>query len=298
MQELASQPSARVHLVAGPFMLLMLAIGFIVAFWYVRRRKSLQASVIARRPGVAMEFAWLAAPIVVGLTFVGISANGFSGSHAAVNSGANGQRSIEDKTDRSPRVPAGLDAGSDTKKSPSHRPAWIDQVKSDDGDCQHVVLSSQQYSTREEAEAELSSTASELIRNDMQRIRPEVPHSSWRPTVGEIRRAAVKQQYVEAVERDFGSFVHPMHRVWWQIELSPEVRTEFLPSWRQGLTSSRVRLLGLTISSLVLAASLLAMYRRLDVITGGAHRAALSIGLGVVSLGWLMVVRIAFNHWL
>lgn len=301
MQELVTPPSARVHIAAFaafPLMMLLLTLGFIIGFWILRRRRQLEAAGVARRPGIAMEFTWLAAPLVVVATFAGISAHESSGSHFGEKIGRAAQGTIPNQEDVPRQLPVGLQTASDGARLPTHRPAWIDQGKSDDGDCQHIVISSQQYSTREEAENELSRIASDLIRDDLQRIRPGTPHSSWRPTVGEIQRVAVKQQYVEAVERDFGSFIHPMYRGWWKIELSPEVRTEFLPSWRQGLTNSRVRLLGLMVSSLVLAVSLLAMYRRLDVMTDGANRTALAIGMGVVSLGWLMAIRIALNHWL
>lgn len=303
MQELVAPPNARVQvaaLAAFPLMMIFLALGFIVAFWFLRRRSRIQASGVAPRPGIATEFTWLAAPLVVVVTFAGISANEFSGSRVIGKDGTTVRQSMP-LTPRRPQVvplQVGKRIGSDGPGLPSHRPTWIEQPRSADGDCQHIVISSQQYSTREEAESELSAVASELIRDDLQGIRPGTSHSSWRPPAAEIQRIAVKQQYVEAVDRDFGSFVHPMYRVWWQVELSPEVRTEFLPAWRQGLTNSRVRSLGLVVSTLVLLASLLAMYRRLDVMTEGTHRNVLGFGVGIVSLAWLTVVRIAFNHWL
>lgn len=303
MQELVAPPNARVQvavLAAFPVMMICLALGFVVAFWLLRRRSRNQASGVVMRPGIAMEFTWLAAPLVVIATFAGISANEFPRSRFVGKDGPTVRQSMPLIPQRAQVIPlpVGNRIGSDGPGLPTHRPAWIEQPRSEDGDCQHIVISSQQYSTREEAESELSVVATKLIRDDLQGIRPGMSHSSWRPSAAEIQRIAVKQQYVEAVDRDFGSFIHPMYRVWWQVELSPEVRTEFLPSWRQGLANGRVRSLGLVVSSLALVASLLAMYRRLDVMTEGMHRRVLAFGVGIVSLAWLIVVRIASNYWL
>jgi len=289
-----------VTLAVLPLMMLFLGLGFAVAFYVVWRNAPRKQPAGLTWIGYPAELTWLVAPLVVIATFAGISAGEFSTSRFPNPQG----RSVETPIPTTPRLPelmalpTGMTAATGRSNSTSHRPAWIDQASIIDGECQYVVLSSQQYSTREEAEAELSRVASDLIRDDLQKIRPGSSQSSWRPSIDAIRRLAIKQQYVEAVERDFGSFFHPMYRVWWQVELSPEVRTGFLPSLRQGLTISRVRGLGVVVSSVVLLASLLAMYRRLDVMSGGTQRGTLAIVSGVISLTWLTAIRFAFNHWL
>lgn len=82
----------------------------------------------------------------------------------------------------------------------------------------------------------------------------------------------VKEQYAEVIDRDFGAFFHPMYRVWWQVELSPEVRTEFLPAWKRGLTANRIYNVGYAATLLALAASLTAMNRRLSLLVRGSWR--------------------------
>jgi hypothetical protein len=80
-----------------------------------------------------------------------------------------------------------------------------------------------------------------------------------------------------------------MYRVWWQIELSPVVRAEFLPSWRGALVANRIRTVGLVCSSLVLLITLATVYYRLDILTNGVRRLQLKIATGGTVLLAVMV---------
>jgi hypothetical protein len=257
------------------------------------------------RPGFFGEFTWLAAPLIVASTFAGISASesaltGRNGSSPASTAGT--------QPKSTPKLPVPLGDtpvptdDRTTTSSADHqmpRPTWVDQPRTVDGDCERIVVASQQYTTREEAEQELLATVSELLVRDLRQLHPESPRaSSWHPTTDEIKRHAVKGQYAEVVERDFGNFFHPMYRVWWQVELSPGVRTEFLPAWRRGLTLHRVRWVGAIATSLALAASVLAIYRRLNVQTHGAGRTGLRLLVAAVAVLWWIAISIAARHWL
>lgn len=66
---------------------------------------------------------------------------------------------------------------------------------------------------------------------------------------------AVKQKYHEVVEQDFGKFSSPMHQVWWQVEVSPIVRTELYPVWKAALVRNKVLTLGLILALLTLTAN-------------------------------------------
>lgn len=249
------------------------------------------------------ELGWLSAPAVVIATFAGMS---------IFHHVATGREEIRSRTVTTPpgyQVPistkpvASQTANGGTKlvsgKAFSHRPKWVDQQHAGDGITERFVLASQQYTTQEEAEQQLFAEASELLMKDLQKLRPGTERpKNWAPTEDAIKRFMVKQRYVEAAEHDFGNFSHPMYRVWWQTELSPEVRTEFLPEWRQGITVHRIRRVGVVTSSLVLAASLIAICRRLDVLTQGTRRLGLAAGGLAAVAAWGFAIRFAFERWL
>lgn len=177
----------------------------------------------------------------------------------------------------------------DADRTMVKRPDWIDQPRTIDGDCERVVIESHQYSTREEAERELLSAALLLVQQDLAKLQPgKWPPPDWSPPAEAVVAHAVKQQYEEVVERDFGSFSHPMHRVWWQIELSPTVRTEFLPAWRHAFVSQRIAILAAVASILVMIVTSGVIYFRLNSLTGGAARGMMKL-LSVTMLAMWIV---------
>ena len=177
------------------------------------------------------------------------------------------------------------------------RPAWVDRPQVVEGDCERIVLTSSQYSTREEAELELRFDAVKLVEEDLRRLQsgPFRP-ASWQPAAEEVIAHAVIQRYDDVTERDFGSFTHPMHRVSWQVELSPAVRTEFLPAWRRELISFRILLVAAVASLFAMAASASVLYFRLDSLTQGRARGPLKLLTGGLTAGWLALVVISFSQ--
>ncbi len=283
------------------FLLIPLALGMLVGVAYRRRIGANARPVSSLR--FVNELGWLSAPAVVIATFAGMSAF----QHTAISREENRSRTMT--VPPSHQIPAGAkpiasrpaDGGTTlvSAKAFSHRPKWVDQQNISDAITERVVLASQQYTTQEEAEQQLFAEASELLMKDLQKLRPGTERpKNWAPTEDAIKRFMVKQRYVEAADHDFGNFVHPMYRVWWQTELSPEVRTEFLPEWRRGITVHRIRRVGIVASSLVLAASLIAIYRRLDVLTQGTRRLGLAAGSLAVVAAWGFAIRFAFERWL
>lgn len=164
----------------------------------------------------------------------------------------------------------------DTPAKPvPQRPAWVDQTRVIDGDCTRIVLTSQQYATKEEAEAELRVAAVKLIEQDLLRIQTgEFRPQSWHPAAEDVIAHAVQQRYDEIAERDFGKFTHPMIRVSWQVELSPRVRTEFAPAWRRALISFRIILVAAIAINFTALATGSLMYFRITARMRGQSREA------------------------
>ncbi|MEK6262786.1 MAG: hypothetical protein AABP62_29665 [Planctomycetota bacterium] len=207
----------------------------------------------------------------------------------------------------SPSRPTGVRVESDhvpvstvSTSGTSARPAWVDQPRLVDGDCERITLTGHQFSTREEAEQELRVAAVKLVEEDLRRLQTGPFHpKSWRPAAEDVIAHAVKERYDDVAEHDFGSFTHPMHRASWLVELSPAVRTEFMPAWRRAVISFRILFVAAVASLLAMAASASVMYFRLDSQTQGRARGPLKLLTGGLTAGWWALVAISFSqgHW-
>lgn len=251
---------------------------------------------------LACESIWLAVPFVVVASF------GMMTAPHALTSGGNHLTTAG--TQRvTPSTPPSIDVNSDaipvsnvsTNDTPTQpaaaRPAWLDESREVEGDCERIVLTSQQYSTQAEAEVELRLAAVQLVEQDLKRFqvgmfRPR----DWRPSADDVIAHAVQQRYDDVTNRDFGRFSHPMHRVSWQIELSPRVRTEFAPAWRRVQISFRIMCLAGVTSLFAMLASASVMYFRLAALTKGrSHGWPKYFALGATAT-WFTIVASAFSQ--
>ncbi|MCX7410437.1 MAG: hypothetical protein NTZ32_20365 [Planctomycetales bacterium] len=257
---------------------------------------------------VLRESVWLLVPYVVALSFVitsdlrfrsrGLSANVTTpasspsspvapqgmilrvepGSDARVEAhrDSNGIQTTNITVSPSNAVPTSDASPHDTPaKAAPQRPAWVDQKRVIDGDCTRIVLTSQQYATKEEAEQELLVAVVKLVEQDLQRIQAgSFRPTTWQPAAADVIAHAVQQRYDEIADRDFGKFTHPMIRVSWQVELSPRVRTEFAPAWRRALISFRIMLVAAIAIDFTALATLSLMYFRIAARMRGQSREA------------------------
>lgn len=286
-------------------LLVGLLIGVGVAVVLARRRLSTSASdtpqlllspSMSGRFQFVREFAWLAVPLAV------IASFGITTAPREFLSGlglpTKVLAALAPPSPPPPRVEvatAKVPNATINASGASPRPAWVDQVRVVDGDSEQIVLTSQQYSTKEEAELELRFAASKLVEEDLRRFQSGMFRpKQWRPDADDVVAHAVKRRYDDVNERDFGSFTHPMHRVSWQVELSPAVRTEFIPAWRRELISFRILLVAVVASMFAMVASAGVMYFRLDSLTQGRARGSLKLLTGGLTAGWLMLVVATF----
>lgn len=277
-----------------------------VAMARLRRGAAMPQSVSPQPPSILSlfarfqfvhEFAWLVVPFVV------IASFGMTTDPRAFLS--RWEFPTMFVTPTLPQSPANA-GGVETNRVPiaavstsgtSPRPAWVDKPREAEGDGEQIVLTSQQYSTKEEAEQELRAAAVQLVEHDLQRLQTgSFRPSYWRPAADEVIAHAVKGRYDDVTERDFGTFTHPMHRVSWQVELSPAVRTEFMPAWRRELVSFRILLVAVVASLFAMAASVGVMCFRLDSLTQGRSRGVLKLLAGGVMAGWLGLVVTSFSQ--
>jgi hypothetical protein len=176
-------------------------------------------------------------------------------------------------------------------------PAWLKPGTETVGESQFVVVSSKQYATLPEARADADRQVIDLLRADLRRYTSQ----TWvRPDeiigLQESLQAAVRDQYVETVSRDFGSFFAPMHRVWYRVELSPATREPALIRWRAALANTRMVATGGGFLALLCVPLAIVGYARCNRWTGGKARrplacAATAAVLAVWAAGAVLFAR-------
>ena len=175
----------------------------------------------------------------------------------------------------------------ESDEADSKLPDWAAEKRVEGGGQTLVVIDSQQYSTVEEADQTALAMA-------VQKVTEYVHHddfflkTKWTAPVGLVKDHAIRQRYVETIERDFGTITAPMHRVHLQVELSDDVAADFLSSRRTAVVNHRLWALGGTFGAVSLLLAAVFACLRLDASTGGAYRKRL--GVAAVSLIAAVVV--------
>jgi hypothetical protein len=172
-------------------------------------------------------------------------------------------------------------------------PEWVNEKSILADDKRLIVLSSQQYATAEDADADIINQARNNIREELRQAyhydgEPPIPQKDIDKYFG--------RRHVEQITRHAGSHTFQVFRVHRQLELSNAVRRTFEPLWRN--QNGRQRLWGLTTVAgfLTLVIATLAAYFRIDTRTGSAYRgrlrfaaACLILAGAVVAVGALKV---------
>lgn len=136
------------------------------------------------------------------------------------------------------------------------RPNWMENGDSTSGDVRKVVLSSQLWSTEDEAKLDLQRQTAELIRTDFQQHHRGLldPRGDSFLQTNQIATLVVKERFIEQIDHDFGKFTAPMFRAWWQAEISPQVRTDLYPEWKAAASQNRMIVVGAGLALLTLLA--------------------------------------------
>lgn len=134
------------------------------------------------------------------------------------------------------------------------RPEWLSAEPVTDGSRRFVVVSSSQFATEADAVRHAETQARSILEEDLRQFMNGPVRPRFLPAVytAACTEHAVRDRYVEVVQRDFGSFFAPMYRVWLRLELSPETREQFLLDWRDLVSQARTRFVVTTFGGMML----------------------------------------------
>jgi hypothetical protein len=156
-------------------------------------------------------------------------------------------------------------------------PEWVQEKDSTADNARFVVVTGEIGSTVEEAATAARSAAIEVVRDDFAASYPQV--AGWEPPAPAVGAAAIRRTFVEEIDRKTLSSGVPfrVYRAYDQVELSPVVRRQIFPFWKEEIVDRRILALGGLAGLLTLTFATLAAYFRLDERTSGLFRSRLKL---------------------
>ncbi|MCA9115689.1 MAG: hypothetical protein KDA79_11440 [Planctomycetaceae bacterium] len=134
-----------------------------------------------------------------------------------------------------------------------------------------VVLSSRQFATVEEAEAEVADATRERIMTTISR-QHGLPQTWTLPDSVLADAQIIPRRHIETISRESGNVTFNVYRVWWEVAFTPEAMEQLEPVWKDQIVTSRLWSLGGLAALLTLLAGAATSYLRLDTLTGGRYR--------------------------
>ena len=167
-------------------------------------------------------------------------------------------------------------------------PEWTRQPMRIDGGRKLIVVRSGRFASEEEA----------LLHGFQQAAVTAVKEYAWLDPRGKgavqpqhtdiVKETAIEERFMEKIaEFDFGKFKAPMHQLWLQVKLTPELGERLAEPWRQAAVDARLRTLtGWSVWGTA-AAALAAFALRLDAAWNGRRRAIVAGTAIALTLGSL-----------
>ena len=169
-------------------------------------------------------------------------------------------------------------------------PDWTRQPLRIEGGQKWIVVSSGRFASEREAELHGFQQATVVAVNEYSSLDPRGLGAVQPQHADLVKDTAIKQRFLETTEHDFGKFKAPMHQLWLQIELTPELGNRLAEPWREAAVAARLRTLTNWSLWSTAAAALAAFSLRLDAAWQGRRRAVI-VGTAIaLTLGSLAIL--------
>lgn len=155
-----------------------------------------------------------------------------------------------------------------------------------------VVTEGRWENSIEEARAAVLDEAANLVRDDFSHY---YPGGSAAPS-DVIREHAIRAEFIEQQTHEDVSRPFTMYKVYWQVELSPDVREQLSDSWKAEVGVKRAWLLGGVFALFTLIAGTFAAYFHLDKKSKGAHRFRLKLAATALMTAGALGMLATMSH--
>lgn len=179
---------------------------------------------------------------------------------------------------------------SDNEKLDNALPEWTRQAVRIDGQRKLVVISSGRFASEQEAELHGLQQAAVVAAKEYSSLDPRGIGAVAPEHPDLVKNLAIKRQFSEVAQHDFGKFQAPMYQRWLQIELTSELGDRIAAPWRQAVVEARLRLLAGIGLWATAATALSAFALRLDSAWKGRRRSAIVGAVIVLTLGSLALI--------
>jgi hypothetical protein len=167
-------------------------------------------------------------------------------------------------------------------------PDWVGEKDSEIENGKLVIVTGEIGGTVDEARAFAQAAALRLVRDDFEATFPQA--QGWTPPAPAAAQAAIRRIFVEEIDRKTVSsgVSFRVYRAYDQVELSPHVRAQLFPFWKDQIVDRRIEALSGLTGLLTLTFATLAAYFRLDDRTSGLYRRRLKFAaVCVIAAGGL-----------
>lgn len=147
-------------------------------------------------------------------------------------------------------------------------PDWALTPVSTEDDRQLVVVRSEQFADPAAAAAEALQAATDLVRRNFDEFN-RLGHYSWSLDPQTVHSAAVRRTFTEPIQRSAGEHDFTVYRTYLLVELSPSVRDQIEPIWREQVSQGRSAIVVVLLGLLTALAALVTGYFRLADRTDG-----------------------------
>jgi|GEM_PF-5046419 len=149
-------------------------------------------------------------------------------------------------------------------------PEWLPSVAGENVQGVVQIVSSQRFATLEEAEQQITTEIVARVRADFESVHSTA--GSWLVPLEPIAARGLIQFVGESFEQDFGEGVRgTMYRAHARLQLTPELRAELYPAWRQQVVTRRVLLLAAVVGAFTLVLGVASVLYRANQRTAGQH---------------------------
>lgn len=121
-------------------------------------------------------------------------------------------------------------------------PDWLKNCKTSN---EQILLTSDQFSSRQEAEDQLLPFAAVLLQKAFHQHHPW--EGNWNVPLAQIRERVVLQQFVDRRPKTIGKFSGDMYRLHMLINVSPSISETFTEGWKAQIVQRRLVIFGVLI---------------------------------------------------
>jgi len=172
-------------------------------------------------------------------------------------------------------------------------PDWVKETEMVSGDKTIVVMTSRQFATAEEGDAEIVGAAAEWVVDDFAKTYDANERVTISPAL--LKHTVYRRRFVETIDRQSGANSFRVYRVHQQVELSPTTRKVFFAHWRGQVVEQRLWLIGKLVGFFTVILGGLAVFLRVGARSSRTFRRPVAVIAAITLIGASMAFLLVLS---